>query len=136
MNQADTCPEESGVVDAARLDSALPVDLAAHAAACPACSEALIAVSFLLDASAPEASAVPPAGLVYWKAELRTRRERTEQALRPLRWTEAGSVGVLAIFSVGVGVATDWTIAAASIGFCVALGGCWWAVSALGRAKH
>ena len=89
-----------------------------------------------MDTTTSEASPVPPAGLVYWKAELRMRRERTEQALRPLQWIEAGSVGVLALFGVGVGVATNWTIAAASIGFCAALAGCWWAVSALGRAKH
>lgn len=135
MNQAEACPEESRLIDAARSGGALPLDLAAHVAECPSCSEALIAVSFLVDAPAQETSTVPPAGLIYWKAELRTRRERTEHALRPLRWMEAGSVGVLALFGLGVGVATNWHIAVASLGFCAALGGCWWAVSALGRAR-
>lgn len=44
--------------------------------------------------------AVPPAGLIYWKAELAARRERAERALRPARVMEVAASLILTVLVV------------------------------------
>lgn len=52
----------------------------------------------LLQAGLPEPSS-PPAEILYWRAELRARRERAEIAMQPLDWAERlGWVGAAACF--------------------------------------
>jgi anti-sigma factor RsiW len=109
-------------------------DIARHAATCEACSELLAMIEFLRQDTANVA--VPSADRVFWKAELRARRESEERALRPLRWMEAGAVVVLAGVAVAAGVtanALPTTIAV--VGFCAALGG-WWVTVAAGSAPE
>ncbi len=80
----------------------LPEELAAHVAECPVCAEALLVASFLKeDAGEME---VPAAGLVYWRAELRARREQAERALRPMRAMEMAAMVLLCLLAVGLGV--------------------------------
>lgn len=95
------CPREANVVEASR-SGQLPVELAAHATACPVCAEALLVASFL--AGHPGEAEVPAAGLVYWKAELRARREQAERAMRPMRTMEIAAMILLCLLAVGVGV--------------------------------
>jgi hypothetical protein len=55
-------------------------------------------------------SEVPPAGLVYWKAERRLRREQAERALKPIRAAEA-----LCLTLLGAGVAVAGITAGLSL---------------------
>ena len=48
---------------------------------------------------------VPEAGLLWWKMQLRERRELAQQASLPIVWAERAALGVLAL---GVGWALAW----------------------------
>lgn len=79
----------------------LPAHLARHASGCTACAEALWLQTLAADTAAHD---VTPAGLVYWRAELRLRNERLEKALRPARLMQSALPMVLA----ALGAATAW----------------------------
>jgi len=59
-------------------------ELRAHAAGCEQCGETMLVAGALL-ASAMEPVAVPEAGLVWWKTQLRLRHEAAERVTRPMR---------------------------------------------------
>lgn len=66
----------------------------------------------LMEHSAPETVDVPPAGLVYWRAELRARRDLAEKALRPAQRMQAAAVVLLLIAAIaGCAVAGSGWIA-------------------------
>jgi hypothetical protein len=72
-----------------------PEELRAHAAACEDCAETMLVAGALLEAATLEApGGLPSAGLVWWKAQLRLRREQRERMERPLRWFDRGVTGV------------------------------------------
>ncbi len=64
--------------------------------------EAMLVESFL--AEPVDDVEVPAAGLVYWKAELRARREQGERAMRPMRAMELMAMVMLCVVAVGLGV--------------------------------
>ncbi len=68
-----------------------------HLDSCPHCAETAIIMSSL--EQEPD-MAVPPAGLIYWKAELAARRERAERALRPARVMEVAASLILTVLVV------------------------------------
>jgi hypothetical protein len=83
------CPRESEIVDAIAAGDwphAAPVDLREHAATCPVCADLALAASALHDeaASTPATMALPSAGQVWWRAELRARHEAAQLAQRPM----------------------------------------------------
>ncbi|MBS1829371.1 MAG: hypothetical protein JST93_28980 [Acidobacteria bacterium] len=121
----DPCAFETKVLEAAHRGE-LPVDLAAHAASCATCAETLLVASFLGEETKAE---VPPPGLVYWKAELRARRDQAERAMRPMRAMEMAALILLCAVAVGLGAMSgSWVLPAIGVGFVAAVGGLGWVV--------
>ncbi len=85
MNPAP-CPCEERVAAAVR-SGVWSDSLRAHAADCPCCGETMLVAGMLLATAREDApQEVPPsAGLVWWKAQLRLRREARERIERPMR---------------------------------------------------
>ena len=88
------CPREQEVVSAVsgghwpeRCDE----ELRAHAAGCPICAEvAAIAAALQADRGALWREAhVPPAGRVWWRAEMRARHEAARKAAQPITIAQA-----------------------------------------------
>lgn len=87
----ESCALEPEVLAAAD-GGPLPESLRSHVAVCAQCREAMMLRSFLDH----EAEGDPqPAGLIYWKAQLRARREQAEKAMRPAALAEFLLVPVL-----------------------------------------
>ena len=80
------CPQESGIA-AAVANGSLPEDLVLHLAACPVCSEAhSVARKMLQFASGLAEEPGPSAASMWWRLNLRMRRERANHAEKPLVW--------------------------------------------------
>ena len=103
------CPREQEVLDAitaGRWPEKLGNELSQHVSSCTVCADlGLVAQAFNDDCQAAfENVRVPSAGLVWWKAELRARREAVRTANRPIniaQWAAAGSgflIAVLVLF--------------------------------------
>ena len=102
------CAREHEVVEAVtsgRWPGACDPDLRDHAMACHVCKEVVfVAVALHEDHSAALTDArIPSAGLVWWRAELRARREAVQAAERPL--TLAHSLAAAAAIGVGAALA-------------------------------
>ncbi|MCC6364356.1 MAG: hypothetical protein IT165_12600 [Bryobacterales bacterium] len=124
--ELEFCPEESRMQEALK-KGALPGELEAHAERCRACTETRLISGFLM---AEASGAVPPAGLVYWKAELRARREQGELALRPARRMQTAAAVVLPAMAIAGGAmysGSAWVPAAAA-GFTLLLISAGWAI--------
>jgi hypothetical protein len=83
------CPREQDVLDAVvsgRWPERCDATLRAHVDGCAACADlAEVAAALRDEHEATWAAArVPPAGLVWWRAEMRARREATRVATRPI----------------------------------------------------
>ena len=79
-------------------------ELAEHVSACRRCSEMVLVTQAFGDSklrSMEEARVEPPA-LVWWRAQLRRRREAMQRVERPMR---AQMLVVLAVVCVGLGLA-------------------------------
>lgn len=93
----------------------LPDELAAHAAACATCADALL-VGRLLSEDAEIAfsqAEVPAAAVAWWRASLAERRYEERRALRPIavwEWVSALAVAVLTLVMLpGIKAAVlDW----------------------------
>jgi hypothetical protein len=83
------CPREQDVVDAVqtgRWPGVSDGGLRAHVASCPVCRD-VAAVAVALHAEhEPEwrEARVPPAGRVWWRAEMRARQEAAKKAAQPI----------------------------------------------------
>jgi ferric-dicitrate binding protein FerR (iron transport regulator) len=90
------CPRESESVAALRRGP-LDAPLREHVLECEACSETLAVATALRESSDADSAPLPSAGLVWWKAQMRMRREMAERATRPIEWVQrASAVAVLA----------------------------------------
>jgi hypothetical protein len=83
------CRYESEILDAVasgRWPERLSTELHDHVSSCSICSElAMVSAMYRDDfASAMDEVRVPSAGLVWWKSELRARREAVRVASRPI----------------------------------------------------
>ena len=83
------CPHEQDVLDAVatgRWPDRVDADLRDHARGCPVCGDAAeLAPLFFADRDAAWQSAeVPSASSVWWRAQMRARREAAERAERPI----------------------------------------------------
>jgi hypothetical protein len=79
------CQRESQVVAAVRAGQ-WSADLRAHLAGCEICAEAALVAELLqAEQQTAELPALPSAGQVWWKAQIRGRREDAEQVLKPVR---------------------------------------------------
>jgi hypothetical protein len=82
------CPQESKIAAAVANDS-LPQDLVLHLAGCPVCTEAhAIAGSIRQFANGLAEEPGPSAPAIWWRVNLRMRRERAHQAQKPLVWMD------------------------------------------------
>jgi len=100
------CRYESEVLDAVasgRWPDRLDAELREHASSCSICSEVAMVSAIYRDeyALAMDQVRLPSAGLVWWKSELRARREAVRVASRPITLVTgiAGtcSIGLLAL---------------------------------------
>jgi hypothetical protein len=106
------CPREQDVLDAiatyrwpVRADEKLRL----HVAGCEICADLVEVVRPLLDEQeqASGDARVPPAYVVWWRAQIRAREEAARDATRPL--TIAHGVAVAMVLSAAVGlVMTGW----------------------------
>ena len=106
---AHECVRESEILDeiaAGRWPAEAPAALRAHAASCPICADLALAASALHDDAAATIEApmaLPSAGQVWWRAELRARHEAARLAQRPLLAVQVvAAVVVLAALVTGV----------------------------------
>ena len=106
---ASECARESEILDAiaaAEWPHAAPADLTAHAATCVVCADLALAASALHDDAAGVSDApmaLPSAGQVWWRAELRARHEAVLLAQRPVLAVQVvAAVVVLAALFTGV----------------------------------
>jgi hypothetical protein len=90
------CPREEEAVRALR-ESSWSGELRAHVAGCEQCAEALMVSEVLCEADRQANVGVAEPGLMWWKMQLRARREFAEQAARPIVWAERGALLVLAV---------------------------------------
>jgi hypothetical protein len=95
------CPFETDILDAVasgRWPDRADAELRDHAASCYICTEvAMISALYRDDFStALQQAQLPSAGLVWWKAELRSRREAVRVASRPITLV-AGIAGICAL---------------------------------------
>ncbi len=97
------CEKEPLVAEAARCGR-WDDDLRAHVANCEACSDAMLAASFLfaLRESDHAAAPVPDAGRVWWKAQLQARRQAAERAARPISIAQWAAFACAALAFAGV----------------------------------
>ncbi len=80
------CPQEPGIAIAVA-NGSLTEDLVHHLAGCPVCSEAhSIARKMRQFANELAEEAGPPAASMWWRLQLRMRRERARRAEKPLVW--------------------------------------------------
>jgi hypothetical protein len=106
---APECARESEIVDriaAGEWPDAAPADLRAHAASCPICADLALTASALHDDAAATLEApmaLPSAGQVWWRAELRARHEAARLAQRPVLAVQVvAAVVVLAALVTGI----------------------------------
>lgn len=98
------CKLEPAVLAAARTQ-VWSDDLRRHLEGCPGCTDALMVERFLAseNVGAPTDSRLPTADQVWWRAELRRRREMAERAQLPIRVLEkVAQLGGVAAAGVGL----------------------------------
>jgi len=102
--QINECSREVEVVEAipsGRWPALNDSELRSHVSGCAVCSEVVIVATELQEQNSAIVSQVrvPSAGLVWWRAELRARREAVRSAERPLTiahaFAGAAAIGVL-----------------------------------------
>jgi hypothetical protein len=110
---------------AARLSGVWPEELRQHVSLCAGCQDALLVTGFLNELAGEEAASVPAAGLVWFKAQMRLRREAVERAERPLVWGQRVAMvlaGGAMVWASAWAAGTNSLLATALIGSCVVLG--------------
>jgi hypothetical protein len=107
------CDREQELLAALRSHNWTP-ELRAHFAACDSCAELAITVEFMQQAAATTDPQVTPPGLVWWKAQLRARREAAQAAARPVLIAERAAAIVALLGAVGAmaWLSSDSTLAA------------------------
>jgi hypothetical protein len=120
--EREICPQEDRLMDAMRRGR-LSTEMERHAEVCPGCRDALAIAQFLAEPGEPEAE-VPAWGMVYWRAEIRARREQTERALRPMQQMQiAAMIAILLIAVVAGAVSAMAWVPLAAAGFGILLVG-------------
>ncbi len=106
------CSREPDVLDALtaqRWPRRAEDELRTHVASCAICTDLVAVASRLIeeqDAASAEVR-VPPAGVVWWRAQIRARQEAARAASRPI--TIAQTAAVVSVLSVAIAlVVTGW----------------------------
>ena len=106
------CVREQDLVDAIatnRWPERADEELRQHVALCSICADLVEVVRPLLDEGehATEEVRLPPANVVWWRAQIRARNEATRAATRPL--TIAHGAAIASVVAVAIGLAiTAW----------------------------
>ena len=95
------CPREGEILKAVEAGGWTD-ELRTHTLSCQVCADTALVAGFLREADAGTVS-VPEAGLVWWKAQLRQRREATQRAMRPVVIAERVALA-------GAGAALLWSV--------------------------
>lgn len=95
------CPREHELLDAlqaSRWPAACDEELQAHVAGCPSCTELLAVVAPLLDEQRGlvQEAAVPSSAIVWWRAQMRFRREAMEKASQPISFVQGIAIACAA----------------------------------------
>ena len=103
------CVREQDVLDAAatgRWPDRVDPELRAHVDACAVCADvAEVAPLFIAERDAAwEQADLPPASAVFWRAQLRVRREAAEQAARPMVLVQRAALAYAGVALFGLGV--------------------------------
>jgi len=102
------CNREHEVFEAITSGKEFDVELDNHVAKCNICNDVVVVTRALFEQHLKglEDVRVPPAGLVWWRAELRARQEATRVAERPLTlvhaFAGACAIGVALALIVGM----------------------------------
>jgi hypothetical protein len=109
------CPREADVLDAIasrRWPDRADDELRTHVATCEWCADvANVASAFVLDleSASAEATSLPSADVVWFRAQARARAEASRQAARPIAVMQAiGFASAAAVISVLIGVMAYW----------------------------
>jgi len=111
------CPREPDVIDAlttTQWPEQCGEELQAHVAACASCRDLVAAIAPLgeawLDARAD--AHVPASGMVWWRAQMRARREAARAAARPITVVQAvaGLAGLVLLVSA-LALLSPWVAA-------------------------
>ncbi len=101
--KAENCPREVEVLEATRSGD-WPEELRSHSALCSVCADVVLVAGVLLQEGTQVSSlpSLPSAGFVWWKAQLRARREAAQRAAEPIAIVErlAWGCGVLALLGL------------------------------------
>jgi hypothetical protein len=102
------CPQEPTIAASVANDS-LPESLVLHLAGCPVCREAhSVALRMRQFASGLAEEPGPSAASMWWRLDLRMRRERARRAQQPLVWMGrifTAAIGLAALSAVVLPVA-------------------------------
>ena len=111
------CEQESAVLEAVesgRWPQGCDAELRAHVAQCATCGDVVLVARILQQEKrrAEVEAPLPAAGLVWWKAQLRARREAAARAAEPIAWVEraAGLFGVVSLVALALW-RWDWVAA-------------------------
>jgi hypothetical protein len=109
------CTREADVVDAIasqRWPERADADLRRHVATCAICSDVAEVAAAVLDerdAAIHEAHTLPPAELVWFRAQARARADASRRAARPIAIMQAlGLAGATAVVSLLIGLVAYW----------------------------
>lgn len=112
------CENEGAVLEAVesgRWPLACDAELLAHVGQCSICADVLLVAQTLQleNQRVRTEVALPAAGLVWWKAQMRAKREATVRAAEPIRIVEraAGIFGIISLVALAVwrwDLVTDW----------------------------
>jgi len=118
--ERELCAEEGRLMDAMRRGALTP-ELERHIAQCASCGDALAIAQFLGEPGEQVAD-VPAWGLIYWRAEIRARREQAERAMRPMQQMQIAAVLAMLVLAIAGGaVAGSMWVPLAVTGFGVLL---------------
>lgn len=93
------CRQEQDVLDAIasrRWPERCNPALREHVEQCGVCADVAAAARAFLDDDATQAGNVPPAAIVWWRAQLRAREDAAVAASRPLHVAVGAAIGCLA----------------------------------------
>jgi hypothetical protein len=102
------CSREQDVLDAlttGQWPQRAKADLLQHVASCATCADLVLIVRPILEDRdvVPDAAHIPSSGAMWWRAQMRARRETAREAARPI--TVAQVVGSLAAICLTVALA-------------------------------
>ena len=95
------CVREDELLDAlqtSRWPEACDGSLREHVSTCPACTDLLVVVAPLLgdQRALVHEAAVPSSAIVWWRAQMRSRREAAERAARPITFIQGITLACVA----------------------------------------